>query len=435
VDTGIAARKDEQVMWDRDFLDKWDMARRIEARLFCFGSGTTDEGSGGDSPAADDTQANYEQEAFGGPRRQTDGVNFRSAPSQPREDRDPVMDIVTMGRPMTVPPAVLDTPLKRGMAESMFQDFAATLPPAPAVSPVRTGVGLGGRGTITSVVPQRVSTSYFGDLAGDGMSPTFGDVSVGSTAMPPPVITDIDGVPFDTTTGRIIPSGVTGMEDEYDPFTGTGRTAMDVLNYDTGDQSGPAGQIRPFGGLTRAQQANLEGRDDFVARNILAAQTSQPSGIPTTNLTGIFTYGDSPEGDVRGYSDFGPNLPFFGQTQVYTGFGDNPYAPPAEASDDETVPPQTNPLTGAQQCPDGYIFDDFLQACRPMTRSEKGVSNGTADTGSGAFFRRTSLDDAPANLPSGFDFDAANRRFTESYGYRPDFYRSPMSLTGFTRVS
>ena len=93
-------------------------------------------------------------------------------------------------------------------------------------------------------------------------------------------------------------------------------------------------------------------------------------------------------------------------------------------------------MTGSQQCPDGYIFDDFLQACRPKTRSEKNQNTGgSTGNDSGVFFRRTSLDDAPANLPTGFGFDAANRRFTESYGYRPDFYRSPMSLTGFTRLT
>ena len=32
-------------MWDRDFLNKWGMGRRIEARLFCFGSGDSDDSS------------------------------------------------------------------------------------------------------------------------------------------------------------------------------------------------------------------------------------------------------------------------------------------------------------------------------------------------------------------------------------------------------
>ena len=134
-------------MLEQKFLDRFDMERRIQSRLYCFGSGSADEGGGGDaSPAADDTQANYEQEAFGG-------------------SSNPVVDIVTMGRPMSEPPPVLDTPLKRDMAESMFQDFAATLPPAPV--------------------------SNF-------MAPTFRDVSVGAPNLPPPVITDQGGEMFDS---------------------------------------------------------------------------------------------------------------------------------------------------------------------------------------------------------------------------------------------
>ena len=334
-----------------------------------------------------------------------------------------------MGRPMSEPPPVLDTPLKRDIAESMFQDFAATLPPAPTVRPVRTGVGMYGRGSIVSAIP-------LGDLAGDGMSPTFRDVSVGEPNLPPSTITGLGREVFDTTSGQIIPPDFTSTEDEYDPFAGTGRTAMDVLNYDMDDQSGPAGRIRPFAGLTREQQANLEGRDDFVARQILDAQTAQPSGIPTTNLTGIYTEGNDPMGNVRGFTDFGPELPFIGPTQVYTGFGDNPFAPPTMQDDGETVPPVTNPLTGRSQCPDGYVFDEDLQACRRKTKRELQADNGTGGDSSqlagDMFFRRTSLDDAPANLPSGFDFDAANRAFTQSFAVRPSFFQRPPDLTGFT---
>lgn len=178
----------------------------------------------------------------------------------------------------------------------------------------------------------------------------------------------------------------------------------------------------------RAEVRNLDNRG-FLGRRIAAGIGAE--GVPNFDPS-------RPTGSqIRGVTTTNfVDLPFVGTVPMssYTGL-DNSNAMSDDGGSDDVVPPQTNPLTGTQQCPDGYIFDEFLQACRPMTRSEKGVSNGTADTGSGAFFRRTSLDDAPANLPSGFDFDAANRRFTESYGYRPDFYRSPMSLTGFTRVS
>lgn len=267
------------------------------------------------------------------------------------------------------------------------------------------------------------------------------------SAMPPERVTDMAGTTFNTVTGEIVDDigmnantgllGATGMEDEYDPFTGTGQTAMDVLNYNLDDQSGPSGRIRPFGGLTREQQANLELRKDFVAQQILANQTQQPSGIPTTNLTGIYTYGNDPDGIVRGYSDFGPELPFLGQTQVYSGFGADPFTALNGTENDsgaDLVSPQINPMTGQSQCPDGYIFDDDLQACRMKTRSESAGDTNTGTPSSDMYYRRTSLDTAPANTPAGFDFDAANRRFTQSYAYRPSFYNKPMDLTGFTKL-
>ena len=429
-------------MLEQKFLDRFDMERRIQSRLYCFGSGATDEGEGGDdSPAADDTQANYEQEAFGGPRSQTDGVNFRSAPSQPREERDPVLDIVTMGRPMSEPPPVLDTPLRRDIAESMFQDFAATLPPAPAVSPVRTGVGLGGRGTITSVVPQRVSTSYFGDLAGDGMSPTFRDVSVGEPNLPPSAITDLGGEVFDTTSGELI----AGDASYFGDLGGSNdaQAAMVPMN------SAPVPVPPPPRFQTNAQRdfyENLAGQGDaamnqFLAevrnldnRGFLGSQIAAgigADGVP--NFDTSFPAGSQ----IRGVTTTNfVDLPVIGTIPVstYTGL-DNPNAS-SDTSSDETVPPVTNPLTGRDQCPDGYVFDEDLQACRRKTKRELQADNGTGGDSSrpagDMFFRRTSLDDAPANLPSGFDFDAANRAFTQSFAVRPSFFQRPPDLTGFT---
>ena len=105
-----------------------------------------------------------------------------------------------------------------------------------------------------------------------------------------------------------------------------------------------------------------------------------------------------------------------------------------EDGDDQVVAPVTNPMTGASRCPDGYVFDEDLQACRLDTGMGGGVPTPTNPAPSGIYFRETGLDQAPANLPSGFDFGAANRRFVESYGNRPDFYRKPMSLTGFRKL-
>ena len=408
-----------------DLFDRYDMERRIHERLFCFGSDSADDDSGGGSDVSDeDLDESLQQDIAAAAVQQSGGNigNYSFSPNFDQDDDDnsrlinATADILTAAA--TAPPGQMQQAVDTGTA------FAAQRP----------GVADAIVNAAMTNLPPAPNQPYFGELA--VVPAPFVNLGNVATVSAPAQITDESGTTFDTTTGEIIQPTVMGMEDEYDPFAGTGRTAMDLENYDLSDQSGPAGQLRPFGGLTRAQQANLEGRDDFVARQILDAQTAQPSGIPTTNLTGIYTVGDDPMGDVRGFTDFGPTLPFLGPTQVYTGFGGSPFAPP-DTSTDETTPPVTNPLTGTSRCPDGFIFDDDLQACRRKTRSE------LADTGSGGspapstgdiFYRRSILDDAPANLPAGFDFNAANRRFIESYGVRPDNYRMPLSLTGFTRL-
>ena len=411
-------------MLEQKFLDRFDMERRIQSRLYCFGSGPSDSDSSGSDVSDEDLDEDLQQDIAAAAVQQSGG-NIGSYSFSPNFDQDDddnstlinaTADILTAAA--TAPPGQMQQAVDTGTA------FAAQRP----------GVADAIVNAAMTPLPPAPNASYFGELA-DAPASFVNLGNVGSVSAPSE-ITGLGGEVFDTTSGQIIPPDFIGIEDEYDPFTGTGRTAMDVLNYDTDDQSGPAGQIRPFGGLTRAQQANLEGRNDFVARNILAAQTPQPSGIPTTNLTGIFTTNNDPQGNVRGYSDFGPELPFLGPTQVYTGFGENPYSPPAEASSDETVPPVTNPLTGRDQCPDGYVFDEDLQACRRKTKRELQADNGTGGDSSrpagDLFFRRTSLDDAPANLPSGFDFDAANRAFTQSFAVRPSFFQRPPDLTGYT---
>ena len=411
-------------MLEQKFLDRFDMERRIQSRLYCFGSGPSDSDSSGSDVSDEDLDEDLQQDIAAAAVQQSGG-NIGSYSFSPNFDQDDddnstlinaTADILTAAA--TAPPGQMQQAVDTGTA------FAAQRP----------GVADAIVNAAMTPLPPAPNASYFGELA-DAPASFVNLGNVGSVSAPSE-ITGLGGEVFDTTSGQIIPPDFIGIEDEYDPFTGTGRTAMDVLNYDTDDQSGPAGQIRPFGGLTRAQQANLEGRNDFVARNILAAQTPQPSGIPTTNLTGIFTTNNDPQGNVRGYSDFGPELPFLGPTQVYTGFGENPYSPPAEASSDETVPPVTNPLTGRDQCPDGYVFDEDLQACRRKTKRELQADNGTGGDSSrpagDMFFRRTSLDDAPANLPSGFDFDAANRAFTQSFAVRPSFFQRPPDLTGYT---
>ena len=148
------------------------------------------------------------------------------------------------------------------------------------------------------------------------------------------------------------------------------------------------------------------------------------------------------DGQIVGTEDFS-----FGSNQTEGLLGQNPllsniYGSNQDqmnmmsGSDDggeETVPPVTNPLTGVTRCPEGYIFDDDLQACRVDTGRKK-KADDKAPSGE-RFFRQTALDIAPSNLPSGFDFDAANRRFTSGFAVNPSNFNRPPTLTGFTPFS
>lgn len=100
----------------------------------------------------------------------------------------------------------------------------------------------------------------------------------------------------------------------------------------------------------------------------------------------------------------------------------------------QTVPPVTNPMTGITKCPEGYKFDEDLQACRVDTGST-GDSDEPLVASGDRFFRRSLLDTAPSNLPSGFDFDAANKQFTSRFALNPSLFNRPPQTVGFTPFS
>ena len=125
-----------------------------------------------------------------------------------------------------------------------------------------------------------------------------------------------NSAPVESQPASTVLGGGTDDMGSGNPITDlTAQVVMGGGSY-AGDQSRGGRGPRPFAGLTREQQRDLEQRDDMVARNIIAAQTQQPSGIPTTDLAGFFA---DDAGRIGGYNSLGPDLPFFGQTQVYTG--------------------------------------------------------------------------------------------------------------------
>ena len=47
-------------------------------------------------------------------------------------------------------------------------------------------------------------------------------------------------------------------------------------------------------------------------------------------------------------------------------------------------------------------------------------------------YRRGLLDDAPAFMPAGMDFDEMNTAFRRTAAYNPDNFENQMDTTGFT---
>lgn len=134
---------------------------------------------------------------------------------------------------------------------------------------------------------------------------------------------------------------------------------------------------------------------------------------------------------------------YFG-TIGYTGMPNPDYTGPFEnlvggykgvdRGGDGIVPTQTNPVTGEQQCPDGYVFDDDLQACRLDTGASTDVGGDTmGSSAEGLMYRPTALDEAPAF--GGDGFADANKAFVDTFAYNPDYYENQMDLTGFAPTS
>ena len=187
-----------------------------------------------------------------------------------------------------------------------------------------------------------------------------------------------------------------------------------------------------FGGLT---QGVLGALGMPSAQSLLSAGTGQPVMDET--------------GRVRGALSTGP----FGGT-VYSGMPipgyEGPYAelvaPPAVDDQPEVTPTVTNPATGREECPDGYIFDPDLNACRLDTRSGTTAAPDapTTPVTPGEMYARTGLlDVAPEGLMgfrerygAGFgtpsDFGAANLAFRQQAAISPEYFQTPPKLTGYT---
>jgi len=197
----------------------------------------------------------------------------------------------------------------------------------------------------------------------------------------------------------------------------------------------------PF--TSRMADINVGAGDIFGLKNSIANQLSR-GGTP------VF----SPDGTIGGVMGSIQNAPAFGalpsfmkgmlpDAQVYTGIPDldpnnNSTMSDGENGQSATTPPVTNPITGKEQCPDGYVFDNDLQACRLKTKADDVAGTpkdpvGMVDMNAPAFTRNYSLlNTTPSNVPQGFDFNQANQNFMSRFATRPSIFKQPPNLLGFT---
>lgn len=173
---------------------------------------------------------------------------------------------------------------------------------------------------------------------------------------------------------------------------------------------------------------------NFNLSNIERA-LQNPNAYPAFDMTG----------KVQGA--YSPGL--FGIGEVYT--GNRPYDSKFDdgSGRDDTVPPVTNPNTGEAQCPDGYVFDADLQACRLDTALQNvgGTVGGTGfDYEPGTYARMGLLDVAPedlggfaSNYGTGFgtkpDFESANLDYRRRAGTQAGIFQDPYNLEGMTLLA
>ena len=215
-----------------------------------------------------------------------------------------------------------------------------------------------------------------------GMQSTAGDMTGGSMSITDPT---------------------TGQTTTYSPTQVPALELMNPVPYDV------------FNIVDKVNQ-NLKDRD---AQGLYSQVTRDAMG----NVTGSFNTAPA----------FG--LGFMPNVTTYTGFAQNPYNEDMSMSGSESEPIKpatTNPVSGQPICPDGYRFDDDLQACRLDTTRPNRPNNPNPFPANEAYYRATTLDKAPMNLPSGFDFNRANQNFISQFAYRPSAYQNQMGLSGFT---
>ena len=215
----------------------------------------------------------------------------------------------------------------------------------------------------------------------------------------------------------------------YQPYTPSAMDVQDFARSQDFFDANPMSAVANAPFTSRSADINVGAGDVFGLKNKIGTKLSQ-GGTP---------YFD-PQGNIIGATGQTPlfGIPFLPNVTTYTGLNSgNPFGDPTIGGDDGdsnsmTVAPTRNPVSGQPVCPDGYRYDDDLQACRLDTTSPNRPNNPNPFPSGDAYYRATSLDQAPVNAPSGFDFNSANQNFVNNFAYRPANFTNQMGLSGFT---
>ena len=217
----------------------------------------------------------------------------------------------------------------------------------------------------------------------------------------------------------------------YQPYTPSPLEVQDFAREQDFFDANPMSTAVDAPFTSRMADINVGAGDIFGLKNQIANKLSQGGTAVTNDL-----------GDIVGATGQTPlfGIPFLPNVTTYTGRNEyNPFGDPTMGSDNNesqiTVPTSTNPITGKEQCPDGYVFDSDLQACRLKTKSDDavGTPKNPPDMNAPAFTRNYSLlNTAPSNLPKGFDYNQANQNFMSRFATRPSIYKKPPTLLGYT---
>ena len=163
-------------------------------------------------------------------------------------------------------------------------------------------------------------------------------------------------------------------------------------------------------------------------------------GLSVSGLVGLQNQAITDDmGNIVGFRDEAGNVRYGTDPNAPDTFGDGP----------DTVPAEYNPVTGQQnQCPDGYVFDEDLQACRMGggTPSFGQPVSGAGPYPAGDYARMGLLDVAPMGMGmfadrygAGFgtpqDFNTANLAFRRGAATRPQYFQQAPDLTGYTLLS